>query len=153
MKTLVDAAIVDVIDVAEYQGSVFERTIVINIDKSEIEVFDGMNVIEPTDIGSTIGLRLRAHLTQEIETVTDHELGISQESNRESKWSATIVGRVTSVAISDEVSNQNSDKLVLDVGSGDLDMILDNSDFDVTAFDINDTVRAYCGRLDVIGRE
>lgn len=153
MTTLLETEIIDTEVEAEYQGNVYERTVVIKLDGSEITVFDGANIITDSDRGSAIGLELRAQLVQDLETVTepDPDIGIEQKPNRESKWSATVTGRIISEDV-DVSPSQTDPTVILDIGSGTIQLNIDNPDITKRRVGKGDVIRAICGRIDIIGR-
>lgn len=148
MTAYVIADVADTIVEAEYQGSVYERTIVISLDSEDIHVFDGKNIISESDRGSSVKLTLKAHLVGDFIVETDEKLGLNQRPDRDSEWSARIVGRV----VSTDRSPANR-TLRLDIGSGEMLLELDDPPVAEMDFDTGDTIRAECGRVDIIGRE
>lgn len=149
MTARVTAEVVDTEVEAEYQGTVYERTVIIRMGKKELSLFEGTNVITDSDRGSTVELKLRAHLVQDLSTVANHELGLHQELDRESKWSATVIGK----AISTDIENDSNDQTALvDIGFGTIHLQIDNTDIETNELENGDIIRAHCGRIDIVGR-
>lgn len=137
---------------AEYQGNVYERTVTVLIDGNILQLFEGKNIVTDSDLGSTIDLELRAHLLKEVEVVEDCEFGLQQAADRESKWSATITGRITREATKRKSVAGDDREVIIDAGSGAVILQLDGSETREMELERGDIVRADCGRVDIIGR-
>lgn len=152
MNSSIRATIVNIEAEAQYQSSIYEWTITVEIDSQTLTLFQGKSHVTEDDLGSEVDLKVRALLLQEITLVDDYQPSLQQLPDRESKWSATIIGRVLSTETDQEATDAGDTGLVVDVGSGTVLVQLDNSPVDVEAFASGDLVCAHCGRVDIIGK-
>lgn len=155
MRASVDAEIIGTEIEAEYQGSIYERTVKINAGSTILEVFEGTNIITDDDTGSTVGLELCARLIRDVERVSTTELGIYQAPNRDSKWSVTIICRIVETGVHPAFEDRDTPMVFTDIGTGSILLestpeLLERVDRD---WNVNeDVIRVHCGRIDVIGR-
>lgn len=152
MTPTVTAEIVRTEVEAEYQGNVYERSVVIELDGTELTLFEGSNIVTDADCGSVLKLNLKAHLVKSVERTETDRWGIVQESDRESKWSATVVGRVVTSNVG-STSTEDERTAQIDVGPGTINLHLDNSSISNSLVSKGATVRAVCGRVDIVGRK
>lgn len=144
---------------AEYRGSIYERTVKVRVDSSTVNLFEGKSHVTEEDIETTMTLVLLAH---SVETVERRDIGekeivqISDEDDLFSKWRCRISGEVRDVDVRNtSVSDKYSQVLLLDVGSGTILVVPDESMIElieVGSIRVGTNIRFDCSRIDIIDR-
>lgn len=138
---------------AEYQGNVYERTVKVRVNSEELDLFEGRKIINNEQMNTTVGLDLRGILVSEIEKLENGNYRIFQQPDRESKWSATIVGQLVSTESEKDDTNQ---RLLVEIGEGHIQIEIDDSVSAIIrekSIQEGDFIRIDCGRIDIVGQE
>lgn len=148
--------VVDVIVESEYQGSLYERTLILKTSSNTVRVFEDKGIITEKDCGDVINVNLVGQLASGSVVDNIDNMGISQPENvpkDRSKWHCQLRGKVTEIT-----RGPSGDKceILLDIGPGTVMTKLHRDDIDGLKKGIpiteGDLLYVEAGRLDIAAR-
>src|SRR6056297_2355939 len=120
MKPEVKGVLRDVETEAEYQGTIYEQTAVLETENNTIAVFDGHTITTKDSIGEARSFVLLLDPRENGIEVTDkRKKGISETDEKISKWSYDFYGQVVEQNVKDIwFRNEHDSLLIIDIGEG-----------------------------------
>lgn len=146
---------------AEYGGSVYERTVTLEVDGQNLVVFEGGNVLNENDVGSKLELVVHVGIDGDLILAREDEsqlcdIGLRQNKKRDSKWAGSVCADVVDESLKDRwFGDAYARVLEADVGVGTV-VATANSDVseEITAKSAGsgDRIQAHAWRLGIVGR-
>lgn len=120
MKPELKGVLRDIKTEAEYQGTIYEQTVVLETEHSTITVFDGHTIATKESIGGSRSFVVLIDPRENGIEMTDEERkDISETDEKISRWSYDFYGRVVEQNVKDIWFRDEHDSLlILDIGEG-----------------------------------
>lgn len=120
MKPELKAVVHDVEVEAEYQGNVYEQTVVLETEHDTVAVFDSHTTVTEDDIGESHSFVILINPQEDgSEIVAEDTRGIAEREERTSKWSYDFYGEIVETEVEDTWFREKHDNLLLlNIGEG-----------------------------------
>lgn len=127
MNPKTQSKILDVRTETEYQDTIYEQTVEIEIEGTKLTLFDGSNTIAEESVGRTCDLTILAYpRSNGVNKIAESEKKIVKPEKQISKWSYDFYGQIAATDVEDVWSREPYNNLVvLDVGVGCILLPLD----------------------------
>lgn len=120
MEPKLEAVLRNVEVEAEYQGTIYEQTAVLETEHNTIALFDGHTTVTQESVGKSCSFVVLVNPRENgIEIIDEARTGISEADEKISKWSYEFYGSIVELNVEDEwFREKHDDLLILDIGEG-----------------------------------
>lgn len=150
MNASLEATVADVTVESEYRGTVYERTVTLEVGSSTIDCYDDYGYVNEGDCGSLVDVSLLGQVTNFCPTSSSIERSIHQPNQLgedQSKWHFSLTGEI--VCKGGECSKYP----IIDIGVGTVFIVPTeeiNEGLRDGSLNIGDKVQIEGGRLDIL---
>lgn len=139
---------------AQHGGSVYTRTVTLDIDGEPIDTFESKSYVTDEDIGAEVDAILRGSVTS-VADLSPQTLGIQHPGDLPSgasKWRVLVTGEIISIETGGE---SEMPELLLGVGSGTIRIEPNEELSDLISsgsLEAGEVIDIVCSRIDIVGR-